>query len=1370
MSTGIASDGTALGLDEFQSRLDTLVMLLQAAHQVSDMAEPALVHEMIGTLQASAADAGLPGVGELLRSWKAALHDRLRGETPLSGDDLLQTTLWFMTLQEHIAGRLDANGREMLARLPEGIAWLPQLSPALVRVILRKLETSPQAAHLAPIAHDTDTTVALATTMSDTPEAAQAAGADAVRGDDPSPSSASSSEFGIDIASPPSSNAAGGLDVTAALLAQLPPEFLAAFPPGALDDLPPDVLEALLSETRGAGNDIFAMTPTADSSTAAISEQATAFASSDDDASSFIGIETESDTAADANAPVDDAIADTGDAANDASPERAPNIETFADASATNETPALVANDAEESAEAMRFAHDSAPSDTADTADMANIGDTLDTTARDESRIADDPTPNAPTPNDPMPDATLADEPAFAFDETPHADETAAIWIGREELDLTRQAIVEQLLPLAQAWADTPDPETSAPILEELSYQCQLVVNVMELIGTHTLAHGMDAIRTGIEARDPAFTPETVAIWCSVLLAAIETPNAESAESLAIASLDVPGLDDDWRASLVEEFARVRVGLDPALIAERKTQALPEDIALSPADDVLPSVLDGMLRELPGNAARFGASVRALAETGAFEAIDEARRVAHTLKGDANTVGVRGLANFTHALEDILIVLAKRPELLNAECADLLIDAGDTVEEIADHLLGRGPAPGGLLDTYQHVLDTANALADGADAVPAKAASVAAQSAAEHVASDEAGGTTARDGAETIEPASGMAASGIQSLNVPSELLDELQRLAGESLVTARQIDRQLESLGGLHRDQRQGVRSTQELMGRLDDLVALRGAALQSTAQKTGAELDPLEIDQYNELHVISRQLLEAHADSAEFMRRIERAMNALADLRNEQEQLNRELQRTVLRTRTVPFSQISARLQRIVRQTSKQVLKPVQLELAGESLPLDAELLERVVEPLAHLLRNAIDHGIESPGRRREAGKPEEGRIVVRVGLQGDSATIDIQDDGAGLDFAAIRARAIDAGLLREDQEADERSLTRMILLPGFSTRSAATEVSGRGIGMDVVNQRIAALRGAMSIVSERGVGTRVSLRLPVTQTLANVIVARGQRQVSAVVASSVERVVSFAAGECLYDAHDGRMWVMLGDERVPALPIETFYGASADPRMWLDAAGVGLQVRDGDGRVSVVLVQSIDEVRSTVVKPISAYLPPIPAVRGITQLGDGGLAPVIDVDVLLQTLQSSALGASALALADTAPATRVVVADDSLSVRRALEQLMQDAGFEVETARDGFEALAAIQAKPTHAVLVDLEMPRMNGLEVTRNLRTHPETRDLPVVMITSRATDKHQAMAEQAGVTRMLGKPFSEDGLVALVRELIAERAAAVDSAS
>lgn len=1178
MSSPPGSAETIQAREQYHSQLDILVSLLQVANAVPDMADPILLGQMVEMLQESAAAAPLPGVPDLLRSWKAALQDLGRSGEGLSQNDLTQMTLWFTGLQEHAAGRLEREGRHMLAQLPEAIAWLPRLSPNFTHAVARRLDAGAGAMETsAPLFHDADTCTA----------------------------------------------------------------------------------------------------PDAD----------TAPAVTDSDAFSF-----------------------TIDEATRAS--ATPAVEA---AAATNAKPIT-----------------SAVVDVA-FADVALL-DVMQSTDADASIIEADTTP---------------------------------IWIGQEELDLTRQAIVEQVLPLAQAWAETPDAEANAPIVEELAYQCQLIVNVMELIGTPTLALGMAAVCDGIERRDRAVSPEAAAMWCSAVLAAIEQPGREAAELLVSVAPTLSGLDDLWARALGNEMAQIIVGFDPDMIAQRKAVANFEDIGLAPADDVLPNVMDGMLRELPGNTARLGASVRALAETRSPEPIDEARRVAHTLKGDANTVGVRGLANLTHALEDILIVLAKRPDLLNDDCADLLTSASDCVEEISDHLLGRGRAPDNLLDIYQHVLDTANALADGAQAPQAQAQRTEQPAAETRVSSPPSVAIAPNAATPATAPAmpvvdTGMAASGIQSLNVPSALLDELQRLAGETLVTSRQIDQQLDGLGGIHRDQRQSVRYTHELMGRLDDLVALRGAALQSTAQKAGADLDPLEIDQYNELHVISRQLLEAHADSSEFMRRIDRVINTLSDLRSEQEQVNRDLQRTILRTRTVPFGQVSQRLQRIVRQTAKQVFKQVQLDIVGEEIPVDAELLERIVEPLAHLLRNAIDHGIEAPEQRLAAGKLEHGRIVLRVGLQGDAAMIELQDDGRGLDLEAIRSRAIAAGLLSAEQATDERLLTRMILLPGFSTRSSASEVSGRGIGMDVVNQRIATLRGTLAITSESGRGTRVQMRLPVTQTLANVIVVRGQRQVSAVVAASVERVVSFAAGECRYE--DGQLRVTLGDEVLSALPIEAFYGESADLSMWVSSNGIGLYMRDADGNGNVVLVRSIDEVRSVVVKPISAYLPPIPAVRGITQLGDGSLAPVIDLDVLLQSTQTHRFDTAILSHAPAA-IIRVVVADDSLSVRRALEQLMQDAGFEVATARDGFEALAAIQAKPTAALLVDLEMPRMNGLEVTRNLRNHAETRDLPVVMITSRATDKHQTMAEQAGVTRMLGKPFSEDSLVALVRELIAERSAA-----
>lgn len=1187
-SADTLSAAVPLATADYRAQLDTLMSLLQVANAVPEMADAVLLGQMVETLQIGAANAPLPGVADLLRSWMAALQDLGRRGDALTRDDLIRMSLWFIGLQEHLAGRLDRDGRRMLAQLPDDIRWLPRLSPSFVHVIARRLD---QAA-----SEPANATSTIAIVATDSPAASPVPDAFTVAAD-------TARLFAEPSAADP--------------IAQTDPDPVAASAPSAIGD----TSESMIARSNGSE---------------AVESGASA-------------------------SPLATAVADV-------------------------------------------FVSEDAP-----------------------------------------------------------AVSTGPIWIGREELDLTRQAILEQVLPLTQTWSDAVDTAAADALIEELGYQCQLIVNVMELIGTPELARSMDLIREGLERREAAIGPEALAIWCNALLAAFEQPCREAADLLVSVAPALPALDARWSSALSDELARVAVGFDPALIAQRKTVAGFEDIGLSPADDVLPSVLDGMYRELPGNTARLGSAVRALAATRSPEPIDEARRVAHTLKGDANTVGIRGLANLTHALEDILIALAKRPDLLDDDCAELLTAASDCVEEISDHLLGRGPAPDDLLDLYQRVLDAANALADGAQTP---------QTSIQHAPADIATASTSTPAsmatpaaAESSAPAmpataGGMAASGIQSLNVPSALLDELQRLAGETLVTSRQIDQQLEGLGTIHRDQRQGVRYTHELMGRLDDLVALRGAALQSTAQKAGADLDPLEIDQYNELHVISRQLLEAHADSGEFMRRIDRIMNALSDLRSEQEQLNRDLQRTILRTRTVPFGQVSQRLQRIVRQTAKQVFKQVELDIVGEDIPVDAELLERIVEPLAHLLRNAIDHGIEAPEARIATGKPETGRIVLRVGLQGDAATIELQDDGRGLDLDAIRARGIAAGLIDADQPADERLLTRLILLPGFSTRDSASDVSGRGIGMDVVNQRIAALRGTLSLSSDAGRGTRVSMRLPVTQTLANVIVARGQRQVSAVVAASVERVVSFAAGECRYD--DGRLTVVLDGIAVPALPIEAFYGDSADIAMWL-GGGIGLAVRDPDGRPSVVLVRSIDEVRSVVVKPMGAYLPPVPAVRGITQLGDGGLAPVIDLDVLLQSSHDRRFDTARLSVTAAATVTRVVVADDSLSVRRALEQLMQDAGFEVATARDGFEALAAIQAKPTHALLVDLEMPRMNGLEVARNLRNQAATRELPVVMITSRATDKHQAMAEQAGVTRLLGKPFSEDSLVALVRGLIAERA-------
>ena len=942
---------------------------------------------------------------------------------------------------------------------------------------------------------------------------------------------------------------------------------------------------------------------------------------------------------------------------------------------------------------------------------------------------------------------------------------SGTLWISPDELQLAVDAVSDQILPSIYALADALDQDACNAVMADLEFNLGLVGNAMEMLGTPALSRGILAMRTCVVAGTSSQSDD-LANWSAALLAFLAHPNEENAELLTVFSAVAPELDGNWAQALVQEAARIRIGLDPQLLAQRKTVATAADVVLQAASDVLPNVLDGMLRELPGNAERLGNAVRRLIATGDTTPIEEARRVAHTLKGDANTVGVFGLANLAHTLEDLLTELHKHPQRLVPSLCDALDQSADCIEEIADYLLGRGPSPDNVLAVYQSLLDWSNAVV--ANAVPVAVVELkqsAVQSdvtsaSVEKVAPVATAPTVDKESpAVTLDPVDAQHARSA-TLTVAASLLDELQRLAGETLVMARQIDQRLAVLENMHRDQVAEVRNSSGLLGKLDDLISLRGAALQSTALRGGTDVDPLELDQYNELHVVSRRLLESHADNNEYQQRLDALLVELDELRNQQETVNADLQRTVQRARTVPFDQIGGRLQRIVRQTARQLDREVELQLIGEHTLLDADLLDRIVEPLGHLLRNAIDHGLEGADERRAAGKPEVGTIQVSVTTVADSIEIRVEDNGRGLDYPAIRGKALALGVLTHDREVSDAELTRLILTPGFTTRREATQISGRGIGMDVVNQRVIDLRGQLQLASVRGRGLSVLMRLPVSQTMANVIIAHGHGLILGAVAGSVERVHSFSANELAY-SDDDQISLMIDDERVPVYPIETLYGRN-DGRLSLPTVnGLGLVVRGARGGRILISVSSIGEVSNVIVKPISPLLPPVPSVRGMTLLGDGRLAAVVDMNTLIDVLDAQTQGLRLGGLSsEQTPLPRVVIADDSLSVRRALAELMKDAGYEVATARDGLEALELVNSMAPALVLLDLEMPKLNGLEVTRFMRGRAQTRHVPVVMITSRAGEKYRAQADEAGVTLMLGKPFAEDELIISVRKLMA----------
>jgi chemotaxis protein histidine kinase CheA/ActR/RegA family two-component response regulator len=960
-----------------------------------------------------------------------------------------------------------------------------------------------------------------------------------------------------------------------------------------------------------------------------------------------------------------------------------------------------------------------------------------------------------------LPDPCLGTAQSTATTPEPETGTPAGtIWIADEELALTRSAIAEQVMPMVMALVEASGDHERVRARDDLGYQLGLIANAMELFGIPSLHRLMLALAAhcGAEASDG----EALLRISAALLSYLDNPDAEGATLLGDIAEESSLADPGFTAALIADTERIQLGIDPALLAQRKRSVEPEDIDLRPAPDVLPNVLSSMLRELPGNAERLGAAMRALAETGDTAPIDEARRVAHTLKGDANTVGVHGLANLTHALEDALIELLKSPERLEPDLASFLIEAADVVEECADHLQGRGPAPAALAEVYQQALDWANALFEGT------ALSHAAPAPAPHPPLDSglaagavlAPTVSAPVAASISAPAAAAPEAPTQTLAVDTRLLDDLQRLAGELLVLSRQIDQRIDVLTGVERELRREAEVERGLTAQLDDLVALRGAALQSAVLQASAQVDALELDQYNELHTVSRQLIESNSDNQELLRRIDRVLRDLDPLRVQQQRLNDEIQRAIGRTRTLPFSEIAPRLQRVVRQTARQVGKDVDLIVRGETVAIDAEMLERLVEPLSHVLRNAIDHGIESPDARQSAGKAAKGQIALTVSTAGDSVQVQISDDGRGLDLPVILAKAAQIGLVTADANLTDDAIARLILAPGFSTREAVSQVSGRGVGMDVVNQRVRELRGVLSLHSEQGRSTTVSLRLPLSRTLADVIVIHGHEVSMAVVASAVTRIVQLGTEQMGLD-DEGQLHMNIDGEACRAYPIETLFPGLSGRSLPGTEPCLGLVVEMIGGQREVLCVREVAEVTRAVVKPISPLLPVIPAVRGVTQLGDGRLVPVVDGDTLLERQRDAGTALATSVAADIPLLPRVVVADDSLSVRRALEQLMQDAGFEVAAARDGLEALQLIAERPPVAVLLDLEMPRMNGLEVCRYLRNRTELRDVPVVMITSRASDKYKLMAEEAGVTRLLGKPFSEDALVTLVRGLVEE---------
>ena len=984
---------------------------------------------------------------------------------------------------------------------------------------------------------------------------------------------------------------------------------------------------------------------------------------------------------------------------------------------------------------------------------------------------------SAPTEFEPDSDQTALPE-TVSQDAAP-----TQIWIANEEFQLVTETVQSRLLPCLSELSHANDALSRAEHYAEAQYQIELLGNAFEVLGLeqsramcarllHALAElGADSERV-INERAPAMMH-----WIVMLVDFCDRPDVPEARESWV---DFVGTDE-WFAQLTpshaqalkNEIASISVGLDPRLMAARKTEISEAETELSPASDVMPNVLQGMLIELPENARTLSINIENFVLSGDADSLDSARRVAHTLKGDANTVGIKGIANLTHSLEDIFIELAKQPAIPSRAFANLLMQASDCVSSMADHVLGRGEAPSDALSVMQEVLTVANSLIDGTPIDELEFAdSVSSYTGGENAVEDAAEGArqpTQEDSAlQTAEQlaqfsaaarsprASTPAPAEVPMLQIPADVLDRLLDFSSEALVLLRQIETQIKSVdegqAEIERQRQDGA----VLLIELDDAVNLRGVALQSS-RKQGQDVDPLELDQYNELYTVTRRLMEVSADEKSSRNVIERAARRLIDLAAAQEKVQLELQDEIMRTRQVSVKDFVGRFQRAVRQTSKMLNKDVDFVVSGQDTMIDRVQMENLVDPLMHALRNSVDHGVEPQSMRLTRGKPLSGQVNLSFARDGRSVSVKLSDDGAGLNYERIRTKAIQGGFMSQADEVSNDDLAQIILLPGFSTKEEVSQVSGRGIGLDVVYQRIQDLRGSLAIRSKQGSGMTMDIRLPASMTSLYCGLTQIHSGWAAIASDSVESFQFVEPHACEVQA--GQVYVTIDGERMPLLNLEALIGGVQAPIEVPEQPGVGVLVRSVSGEAQVGFLPEIKEMRTVVVKDFGPYLRTFPGVRGGTILGDGTVAPVIDARELMRNVAYQPWSARdesyRAALAKTVK-LRALIADDSLSVRRALEQLLADSGFEVFAARDGLEALALIKESNPDILLLDLEMPRMNGLEVAAFVRQESAIPNVPIIMITSRTSDKHVQMAKTAGVNDILSKPYSEDTLLDLIR--------------
>ncbi|MEN1957448.1 Hpt domain-containing protein [Luteimonas sp. MJ145] len=721
------------------------------------------------------------------------------------------------------------------------------------------------------------------------------------------------------------------------------------------------------------------------------------------------------------------------------------------------------------------------------------------------------------------------------------------------------------------------------------------------------------------------------------------------------------------------------------------------------------------------------------------------QRDLHTLKGGARMAGVFAIGELGHSMESLLEAVSEQRFDLARGDVPLLERGFDRLHAMVTRVGERL-----AISPSQGLIDAFDARARGEDLVGALPGERAAAPVVvlPPLTAPVVDTLHADDEDITVRAPQ-------EQVRIRADLLDRLVNYAGEVAIYRARLEQQLGAFRGAMGEMEQTNMRLRDQLRRLDiETEAQIIARYQREQDSADPTFDPLELDRFSTLQQLSRALGESAADLSSLQGTLDDLTRQYETLLLQQSRVSSDLQEGLMRTRMVPFDSLVPRLRRVVRQAATETGKHAQLKLDGAQGELDRNVLERMTAPLEHMLRNAVAHGLEKPRKRRDDGKPDEGSVRISVRREGSEVVLVVADDGAGLDRAAIRRRGIERGLVRDDVALADGDLDALIFEPGFSTVDEVSRLSGRGVGMDVVASEVRQLGGALDIASVPGKGTTFTMRLPQTLAVTQAVFVKIGETSFAVPIASVRGVgrisrdefeqpgASYAYGGEDYTVHD--LGGLVGHA-----------AARAEGQLQMPL----LLIRSGELRVAVAIDQILGN-REIVVKPVGPQVASVPGIFGATIMGDGSVVVILDIAPLVRRQQvAQPRDVAPVAASEQRRVPLVMVVDDSITMRKVTGRVLERNNYEVATARDGIDALERMVERVPDLMLLDIEMPRMDGYELATAMKADPRLRNVPIIMITSRTGEKHRQRAFELGVERYLGKPYQENELLRNVHDLL-----------